>query len=103
MKRQAILCITFLGVWQNLGALLSPLAQSSVEIKAILDDKKFSEWVGAGEKIEKIKKNKEGYQVETSHSKFYVRVVSIPSHKIGPQQFQLEFEELEEKSKFKTY
>jgi hypothetical protein len=75
--------------------LLSPLAQSSVEIKAILDDKKFSESIGAGEVIEKIKKKKEGYEIETSRSKLFVKVIPIPSHKIGPQQFQLEFSEPE--------
>ncbi|MGE4574211.1 hypothetical protein [Parachlamydia sp.] len=51
MKRRGILFVAFLLVSQSLCALLSPLAQSSVEIKAILDDKKFSESIGAGEVI----------------------------------------------------
>ena len=46
-----------------LSAVLSPLSQSAVEIKAILQDKRLSDMFGEGEQLETIRKTPHGYVV----------------------------------------
>jgi hypothetical protein len=88
---KATFVLLFLVISQSGFALLSPLAQSSVEIKAILDSHELSESIGAGEQIVKIEKTASGYAVDSTRSHLVVEVIPRPSHRIGPQQFDLKF------------
>lgn len=47
----------------SLAGILSPLSQSAVEIKAVLEDKQLSDMFGESEQIEAIRKTPHGYVV----------------------------------------
>ncbi len=49
-----------MGFFGNLEGILSPLSQSAVEIKAILEDKRLSEAFGESEEIVNIRKHPMG-------------------------------------------
>jgi len=97
---KTIFLFSFLIASQSGFALLSPLAQSSVEIKAILDSKQMSEAIGAGEAIIKIEKTSTGYAIDFTHSHVNVEVIPKASHQIGPQQFDLKFAEVHKEYNF---
>lgn len=97
MKAKWIAFALFFTVTQSGWALLAPLAQSSVEIKKILDSQEFSNSIGAGEVIQAINREEGGYEVITTNHKVLVKVIPIESHRIGPQQFRLEFGTFEKK------
>lgn len=97
MKSKFFVFLLSLAFAQNGWALLAPLAQSSVEIKRILDSQEFSQSIGAGEIIQDIKHEDEGYEISTTNHKVFVKVIPVESHRIGPQQFKLEFGEVRNK------
>lgn len=76
---------------QNLEAILSPLSQSAVEIKAIMDDKRLSEMFGESEEIQKISKTPHGYVVAGIKHKVRVIIEYKRQNQPGPKPFDLLF------------
>lgn len=76
---------------ENLQAVLSPLSQSAVEIKAILEDKRLSEIFGESEEIENIRKTPHGYVVVGMKHKVRVIVEYKRQNQPGPKPFELLF------------
>ena len=72
-------------------AALPPLAQSSREIHAILESSKTYELLGGAEPIEEILHNKSGYLLITTRQQLQVDIHYLPSDKMGPTPFKLEF------------
>ena len=73
-------------------ALLPPLYQSIRELSAILASEELPQHLSAGEAIEAIHHNEEGYRIDGSRSSCFVKVIPIPQAKIGPMEFTLHFE-----------
>lgn len=94
MRRNILLFSLFvLGIVQfsNLGAVLSPLSQSAVEIKAILDDKRLADTFGESEEIENIRKTPHGYVVVGLKHKIRIIVEYKRQNQPGPKPFDLLF------------
>jgi hypothetical protein len=73
-------------------ALLPPLYQTSSEIKAIMDNPQLAQKLQAGEVIEKIEKNDQGYEITTNKSRVQVNVVYEPTGQVaGPAHYKLSF------------
>lgn len=87
------LLITLLMITQTGFAVLAPLNQGAVEIKAILSDKQFQTSFGAGEVVQEIKKMPHGYLLRTSEHELSVEVEYLPQNHPGPQKFALHFQE----------
>jgi len=75
----------------SLFGLLSPLAQSEKEIRAILES---ASAIPAGEVIQSIVRTEGGYSVATSHYTVQVGVEYFPNKRPGPVPFELHFGEL---------
>lgn len=90
-----VVAIQFLG--GELEALLSPLSQSAVEIKAILEDKRLSEAFGEGEEIDAIRKTPHGYVVVGNKHRVRVIVEYKRQNQPGPKPFDLLFLDVENK------
>ena len=71
-------------------ALLPPLYQDVKEIEAILESPSLKEY--SGEQIVQISKKEGGYCLETTHYIFNIAVKTLPSSKIGPAEFELDFQ-----------
>jgi hypothetical protein len=74
-------------------ALLPPLAQSIKEIEALVADPRFYQALGSAEAIQEITRNEHGYQIVTQHYTMQVNIEYLRTGKIGPAQFQFEFQE----------
>lgn len=91
----ALVATHFLG--GELGAVLSPLSQSAVEIKAILEDKRLSEAFGESEEIDAIRKTPHGYVVVGNKHRVRVIVEYKRQNQPGPKPFDLLFLDVENK------
>lgn len=74
-------------------AALPPLAQSSREIERIMESRELYQKLSGAEAIEQILRSPSGYLIKTAHQQIQVNVIYTPSHKIGPAEFTLSFEE----------
>ena len=74
----------------ELNALLSPLNQSIVEIKEILESQELQNFVQQ-EAIKRIEKNQKGYGVYTENFQVQAEVFYLPIQHLGPHQFKLIF------------
>ncbi len=74
-----------------LTGLLSPLSQSAVEIKAILEDKRLSDAFGEGEQVESIRKTPHGYVVAGIKHRIRVIVEYKRQAEPGAKPFELLF------------
>lgn len=72
-------------------ALLSPLSQSAVEIRSLLEDPEFMESLPQSGPIERIIKTEHGYRITTSHYALRVDVTPNPQSRPGPQRFHFIF------------
>ena len=84
-------------LFSPLAAVLSPLSQSAVEIKAILEDKRLSEAFGEGEQIEAIRKTPHGYVVIGLQRRIRVIVEYKRQNEPGAKPFNLLFLNAENK------
>ncbi|MEN9655054.1 MAG: hypothetical protein RL235_1166 [Chlamydiota bacterium] len=75
----------------SLFAVLSPLAQSAREIDTILSDTRLYDVIGSGEAIVQIIKTEGGYVLLTPQHIVKVDVLYLPSHRVGPIEFKIEF------------
>lgn len=75
----------------SLFGLLSPLAQSEREIRAILES---VPQIPTGETIQAIVRTDGGYAVTTSHYTMQVGVEYFPNQHPGPVPFELHFGDL---------
>ena len=75
----------------NLEAVLSPLNQSAVEIKTIVEDKRLSEIFGESEEIENIRKTTHGYVITGIRHKVRVIVEYKKQNQPGSKPFELRF------------
>jgi hypothetical protein len=93
MMRKSLFLALVLGAvnFTNLEGVLSPLSQSAVEIKAILDDKRLSEIFGESEEVENIRKTPHGYVVVGMKHKVRVIVEYKRQNQPGPKPFDLLF------------
>lgn len=90
MKTAFFICIASAS---GLFAVLPPLAQSSKEIKAILNDSQLYKDLGSGQVIQEIVRTEDGYVVRTQDYKLDVDVEYQPQSRPGPAQFTLHFHE----------
>lgn len=72
-------------------ALLAPLSESIVEIRAILNSPDLTNRLKSSDQILDIKKTDYGYEITTQQTKLSVELNYIPSKIPGPQQFNLTF------------
>lgn len=88
-----ILQITFASLLlsQSAVALLPPLWQGVLEIKAILSDEHLKDYLDSAEVIESIVKNPTGYIIKTNYSELEAKVVALPQNKPGPAKFEVQF------------
>lgn len=91
MKKFLFSLITFVTVNGPLTAVLPPLWEGVAEIKAILNDSKLGELLGAGELIDQIIKTESGWIVLTNKHELEIKVVYQPQEMPGPAHFTLEF------------
>ncbi len=88
MKNWIFLCLASTNF-----ALLPPLAQSTAELKALLNDPRLYEFLGSAESIREIIRTERGYLVITAN---YMMQVNIEYErgvmKIGPAQFEFDFQ-----------
>lgn len=75
----------------NLEGVLSPLSQSVVEIKAIVEDKRLSDIFGESEEIESIRRMPRGYIVMGIRHQVKVMVDYKKQSQPGPKPFELRF------------
>ncbi len=87
----AMALVVGLGFFGEVGAVLSPLNQSAVEIKTIVEDKRLSELFGESEEIQKIVKTPHGYIVIGLKHKARVIVEYKRQNQPGPKPFDLLF------------
>jgi hypothetical protein len=87
----AVMLALGLGFFGRADAILSPLSQSAVEIKAIVEDKRLSEMFGESEEIQKIVKTPHGYIVVGLKHKVRVIVEYKRQNQPGPKPFDLLF------------
>jgi hypothetical protein len=89
--RKIILSI-FLIFTINCFAVLSPFYQSIKEIETILKDNRLYDEVNQNDTVLEIKKIEDGYLIFTSKFLIKAKVGYIPTNLIGPQSFEVEFE-----------
>ena len=88
-------CMTFaafLLVSCNVFAALPPLPQSIREIQAILTDDFLKSEEMTAETIWQIQKTDTGYILETTNFIIPINMLPIPGKKIGPSQFDVQFD-----------
>jgi hypothetical protein len=83
----------------TISALLPPLAESIRELQTMLEDKQFAANLGMAEPIEEIKVVKDGYLVSTRSQQLLVKVNYHATKRIGPAEFDLQFEMLKKKDR----
>ncbi|MBJ7450095.1 MAG: hypothetical protein JHC93_07050 [Parachlamydiales bacterium] len=93
MRKLIFACATaaLLTMSQSAFALLSPLNQSIVEIKAVLDNQQFAKAIPSGEDIQDIIKIDSGYLIITDNYRLQVDVNYTPQDKMGPAKFNLSY------------
>jgi hypothetical protein len=72
-------------------AALPPFYQSSIEIERILNDPRTNEKLGSGQMILDIKRVENGWLIVTPRYQMNVDVNYIPTGRVGPASFELEF------------
>ena len=72
-------------------SLLSPTAQSAVEVQRIFFSKEALEAFGDPSNIISCEKTETGYKIKSEDFQMDVKVIYEPSKKIGPKLFHLEF------------
>lgn len=74
-------------------ALLPPLAQSTRELRALLDDNRFYSSLGSAEQIQEIIRNETGYLIVTQNYSMQVDIkYGGRDHRIiGPARFEFTF------------
>lgn len=90
MKKFAFILLASLAMAQA-EALLPPLYQGSLEIKAILGDEQLGQKLGAGEVITKIEKTDQGYDITTNKHTLPVYVDYEPAKMPGPAHYKIRF------------
>jgi hypothetical protein len=93
MKKLLFLLPAVMTLISTLDAALPPLYQTSNEINAILKSPEFGKKLHSGEVIETIQKNEAGYLVTTNYHTLQIDILYQENGKIGPAQFNLQFEE----------
>lgn len=93
MKRFILTGLLLLSMSTHAFALLSPLSQSIVEFKEILNSPELTQKLGSSEIITVIKKADNGYLIKTNKSILLVDIDYLPSTGPGPQKFTLKFQE----------
>ena len=76
----------------SLFAALPPLAQSTREMQALLADSHLQDWLGSAEMLQEIVRADGGFVVVTQNYSMKVDVHYLPAKRIGPAQFQFEFQ-----------
>lgn len=79
-------------ILQPLTAALPPFFSSKREIEAILAAKELNDIVSSDDILQEIRKIPSGYLIITNQKIVPVFVHYMPTHKLGPQKFQLEFQ-----------
>ncbi len=74
-------------------ALLPPLYQTSAEIRDIMTSAQLGQKLQAGEVIEKIQKNEQGYEVMTNKNHLYIHVIYETHERPSPAPYILYFED----------
>lgn len=91
MKKFLFVTVAFLATSQACFALLSPLSQSIVEYRDLINNPELGKFLNQGETILDIKKVDRGYIITTNRSELFVDLVFNPSSGPGPQNFRLHF------------
>jgi hypothetical protein len=87
MKKWIFVCLA-----STTFGLLPPLAQSTRELKELLNDPRLYEALGSAEMIQEIVRIDHGYRVFTQNYAIQVNLHYKRGGMIGPAQFELEFE-----------
>ena len=91
MKNFFASLIFFLSLCSLSHAALPPLAQTSLEMRAILEDPRLFNSLKSGEAINEIIRRHQGYTVVTTHHILEVDLHYKPAELMGPVPFELEF------------
>lgn len=76
-----------------LHALLSPLHQSIVELKKIIESDQLSEYLPSCENILKIELIESDYLISTQNYTMLVEVIEEPQTSLGPKNFKMIYNE----------
>lgn len=79
----------------NLNALLPPFYESRKEYLALLNSKELEDKLGSGQMIQSISRTDNGFEIITPKYVLNVNVIYKHTRKIGPAEFQLEFNQLQ--------
>ena len=93
MRKIVCLLILFLGLSNQVFAILPPFAQSKKEILSILSSTELAYLIPSGESIEEIRKTPGGYLVITREKIIPITVRYLPAQNIGPARYELIFHE----------
>lgn len=72
-------------------ALLSPLGQSIEEIKAVISSPELHHYLKESETIQEIRRLEDTYVIITNKSRLSVMIHYLPTKKVGPREFTLDF------------
>jgi hypothetical protein len=79
----------------SLEGLLPPLYQTADEIVAVVKDDELGNVLPDGEPIIGIRKNDNGYLVQTSRHQIQASIIYEPATRPGPAHFKVKFQTLE--------
>ncbi len=91
MKKLMLFAVGMICLSQSAFALLAPLNQGAVEIKAILSNEQFQTAFGASEVIQQILKTDSGYSLFSEQHRVDVDVQYTPTDRPGPAKYNLVF------------
>lgn len=86
-----LLTILSLCLLNPLEAILPPLYETALEMKAILTDQQLGQKLHSGEVIQMIQKNDQGYEILTNQHRLQIDVLYQPPKQPGPAHFKLYF------------
>jgi hypothetical protein len=93
MKKMICLTLMLVALGQSAFALLAPLSESIIEIRAILNSPELTQYLRSSDVIMNIEKTDSGYRIVTQQTKLTVELAYVPSKVPGPQQFNLKFKQ----------
>lgn len=91
MKKMIFVALIILQSIHPLFGLLSPLSESIVEIRTLINSPELTQLLRQDDTIQKIEKGLKGYLITTSQTKISVDLIPKRLNMPGAQQFDLRF------------
>ncbi len=90
----------FISIASTMFAVLPPLAQSTKEMRAILNDSQLYQMLGSSQNIQEMSRTDFGWVVKTQDLALEIDVIYTPQKQPGPAQFELRFRQPVEVSRW---